>query len=48
MFKDVGKRISNLYFVILDLAMIEPTYQWSLEYYIDLFIFAIADSRKIK
>lgn len=28
--------------------MIEPTYQWSLEYYIDLFIAAIAESRKIK
>lgn len=26
-----------MYFVVLDLAMIEPTYQWSLEFYIALF-----------
>jgi len=24
--------------VILDLALIEPTYQWSLEFYIELFL----------
>lgn len=29
--------MANLYFVVLDLAMIEPTYQWSLEFYIILF-----------
>jgi len=29
--------VANLYFVVLDLAMIEPTYQWSLEFYIILF-----------
>ena len=29
-YKDVSKRISNLYFITLDLANIEPTYQWSL------------------
>jgi len=29
-YKDVSKRVSNLYFITLDLANIEPTYQWSL------------------
>lgn len=29
-YREVAKRVSNLYFVVLDLALIEPTYQWSL------------------
>ena len=33
----MSKRVSNLYFITLDLANIEPTYQWSLEFYINLF-----------
>jgi dynein heavy chain len=37
-YKEVAKRVSNLYFVVLDLALIEPTYQWSLEFYINLFM----------
>lgn len=37
LYKEVSKRVSNMYFVVLDLAMIEPTYQWSLEFYIALF-----------
>jgi dynein heavy chain len=41
LYKEVSKRVSNMYFVILDLAMIEPTYQWSLEFYIALFERAI-------
>ncbi|KAM3134228.1 hypothetical protein pb186bvf_013648 [Paramecium bursaria] len=36
-YKDVAKRVANLYFVVLDLSLIEPTYQWSLESYIILF-----------
>lgn len=36
-YKDVSKRVSNLYFITLDLANIEPTYQWSLEFYINLY-----------
>jgi len=36
-FKDVAKRSSNLYFAVVDLANIEPVYQFSLEFYIDLF-----------
>lgn len=36
-YKDVSKRVSNLYFITLDLANVEPTYQWSLEFYINLY-----------
>ena len=43
-YKEVGKRVANLYFVILDLAMIEPTYQWSLEFYIALFEKAVREA----
>ena len=39
---------SLLYFVIYDLALIEPTYQWSLEWYINLFINAISKSKEGK
>ncbi|EGR32288.1 hypothetical protein IMG5_089580 [Ichthyophthirius multifiliis] len=40
-YKDVAKRVSNMYFVVLDLALIETTYQWSLEFYINIFLKAI-------
>jgi dynein heavy chain len=40
-YNPVAQRVSNLYFTILDLALLEPTYQWSLEYYINLFIRSI-------
>lgn len=40
-YRPVAKRSSNMYFVILDLGLIEPTYQWSLDYYIDLFLKSI-------
>jgi dynein heavy chain len=40
-YKEVAKRVANLYFVVLDLAGVEPTYQWSLEFYINLFERAI-------
>ncbi len=33
--------MANLYFVINDLGNIEPTYQWSLEFYIRLFLQSI-------
>jgi len=36
-YRDVSKRVSTLYFITLDLANIEPTYQWSLEFYINLY-----------
>ena len=36
-YREVAKRVASLYFVVLDLAMIEPTYQWSLEFYVALF-----------
>ncbi|EAS04067.1 axonemal dynein heavy chain (macronuclear) [Tetrahymena thermophila SB210] len=43
-YREVAKRVANLYFVILDLALIEPTYQWSLEFYITLFLKAITQA----
>ena len=43
-YKEVAKRVANLYFVILDLALVEPTYQWSLEFYISLFERSVKES----
>lgn len=43
-YREVAKRVANLYFVILDLALIEPTYQWSLDFYINLFLKGIQNS----
>jgi dynein heavy chain len=40
----VARRVSNLYFVVLDLALIEPTYQWSLDFYTNLFEMGISKS----
>jgi len=36
-YKDSAKRSSNLYFAVVDLAMIEPVYQFSLDFYINIF-----------
>ena len=36
-YKDAAKRVSNLYFVVMELANLEPMYQFSLESYIQLF-----------
>ncbi|KAL4494234.1 hypothetical protein ABPG73_018753, partial [Tetrahymena malaccensis] len=47
-FKELGKRVANLYFVVLDLALIEPTYQWSLEFYIELFLKGIKTAAPAK
>lgn len=47
-YNEVAKRVANLYFVIYDLAIIEPTYQYSLDWYLVLFVEAIAKSRDIK
>jgi dynein heavy chain len=33
-YKDVGKRIASLFFIVLNLAQIEATYYWSLAFYI--------------
>ena len=37
MYRGVAKRGSVLYFVIADLALIDPMYQYSLEFFIKLF-----------
>ena len=36
-YKDAAKRASNLYFAVSDLSLIEPVYQFSLEFYIQLY-----------
>ena len=46
-YKDAAKRVSNLYFVLMDLANIEPMYQFSLESYIHLFEKGIAKTQSI-
>lgn len=33
-YKSVGKRVANLFFVVLDLSYVEATYYWSLSFYI--------------
>jgi len=40
-FVPVAYRVSQLFFCIADLGMIDPMYQYSLEWYINLFIMAI-------
>ena len=34
---DTAKRAANLYFALTDLALIEPVYQFSLEFYNEVF-----------
>lgn len=36
-YRDAAKRAANLYFAVMDLALIEPVYQFSLDFYVDLF-----------
>lgn len=47
-YKEAAKRVTNLYFVVLDLASVEPTYFWSLEFYIHMYEKAIKDSSHSK
>lgn len=47
-YREAARRVSNLYFVVLDLASLEPTYYWSLEFYIHLYEKAIKDSNHSK
>lgn len=47
-YKDVAKRVANLYFVVLDLNLVEPTYSWSLEFYIHLYEKSIKESSHSK
>ncbi|KXZ48211.1 DHC-9 protein [Gonium pectorale] len=45
-YKPVAHHSSLLYFCVTDLANIDPMYQYSLRWFIDLFIRAIADSQR--
>ena len=33
-YKEVGRRVANLFFTVIDLSQVEPTYYWSLAFYI--------------
>jgi dynein heavy chain len=43
-FKEVGKRVANLFFTVLDLSSVEPTYYWSLAFFISLYEKAVKES----
>jgi len=45
-YKPVAHHSSILYFCVTDLANIDPMYQYSLRWFVDLFVRAIADSEK--
>ncbi|KAG2490029.1 hypothetical protein HYH03_011494 [Edaphochlamys debaryana] len=45
-YKPVAHHSSLLYFCVTDLANIDPMYQYSLRWFVDLFVRAIADSQK--
>lgn len=45
-YKPVAHHASLLYFAVTDMGAIDPMYQYSLRWFIDLFIRAIADSKQ--
>ena len=45
-FKPVAKRVSELFFCIADLASVDPMYQYSLEWYVNLFLLSINTAEK--
>jgi dynein heavy chain len=47
-FKEVGFRISNIFFCVMDLAAVEPMYQFSLEWFIEQYKAAINTGAKVK
>lgn len=47
-YRPVAKRASLLYFCISDLATVDPMYQYSLPWFIHLFIKAMETSQKVE
>ncbi|GLG99034.1 Dynein heavy chain, cytoplasmic, partial [Gryllus bimaculatus] len=45
-YRPCAKRASILFFVLNDMSLIDPMYQFSLDVYIDLFVLSIAKSKK--
>lgn len=45
-YRPVGKKAAALYFVLFDLPIVDPMYQFSLGWYKNLFLKSIADSRE--
>lgn len=46
-YKPVAHHSSLLYFAVTDLANIDPMYQYSLRWFVDLFVRAIADTEQV-
>ena len=47
-YKECGFRVSNLFFCVTDMASVEPMYQFSLDWFMELFEKAIAADPKVK
>jgi len=45
-FRPVGKKAAALYFVLFDMNMVDPMYQFSLKWYKTLFVRSIKDSKE--
>lgn len=45
-YKPIAKRVSELFFCIADLASVDPMYQYSLEWYVNLFLVSISTAEK--
>lgn len=47
-YKELGFRVGNLFFCVMDLSGVEPMYQYSLEWFSELYVKAIATEPKNK
>ncbi|CAD8132456.1 unnamed protein product [Paramecium pentaurelia] len=47
-YNQVGELVSNIYFIVNDLSIIEPTYLWSLEFYIQQYQRSIKEAQSGK
>jgi len=47
-YRNAANRCANLFFCVADLANVEPMYQWSLDWFIDLYKHAIDQDPKVK
>jgi len=47
-YKNAANRAANLFFCVADLSNVEPMYQWSLDWFIDLYKYTIDQDPKVK
>ena len=47
-YQNAANRAANLFFCVSDLSNVEPMYQWSLDWFIDLYKFTIDQEPKVK